>query len=117
MNQESHSLISIAVDSSQFETDVLRSGLPVLVAFWTPWSRPCEVMRPVVEAVSREGSDFLKVVAVNADDHPDLSLIYGIESIPTLLLFVNGISRGRIVGTASKQAVLAKVRSVVAGES
>jgi thioredoxin 1 len=93
-----------------FEAEVLRSEQPVLVAFWAEWSRPCRVLDPILQELARAWVGKAKVLKVNADDCLDLSLCYDIQSIPTLLYFVEGRPRLRIVGTATKQAILAKVR-------
>jgi thioredoxin 1 len=88
---------------------VLCSRKPVLVAFSAVWSRPCRILEPELREVAAACAGSVKVVKVNADDNPDLSLWYGVQSIPTLLYFVDGTLRGRIVGTASKKAILAKL--------
>ena len=95
---------------ASFEAQVLQSKQPVLVAFWAPWSRPCLVLDPILQGLARAWAGKAKVVKVNADDCLDLSLCYDIQSIPTLLYFVEGKPRLRIVGTATKQAILAKLR-------
>lgn len=103
------------IGQPDFENEVLRSSLPVLVAFGALWSRPCYVCAAVLDEVAVACTGTAKVVKVNADDNPDLSLWYEIESIPTLLWFVGGEVRARIVGTASKEAILAKLQSALAG--
>jgi thioredoxin len=95
---------------SNFEAEVLQSKQRVLVAFWAPWSRPCLVLDPILQGLARAWVGKAKVLKVNADDCLDLSLCYDIQSIPTLLYFVEGRPRLRIVGTATKQAILAKLR-------
>ena len=94
---------------SNFETEVLQSKEPVLVAFWAPWSRPCRVLDPILHDLARACAGKAKVAKFNADDCLELSLSYDIQSIPTLLYFVEGRPRLRIVGTATKQAILAKL--------
>lgn len=96
---------------SEFETEVLKSQQPVLVAFETPWSRPCQVEYPILQELAREWAGSIKVVRVNADNCLDLSFGYDIQSIPTLLYFVGGQLRFRIVGTATKEAILAKLKT------
>ncbi len=96
---------------THFEAEVLKSKLPVLVAFETPWSRPCQVEYPILQELAREWAGLIKVVRVNADDSLDLSFGYDIQSIPTLLYFVGGQVRFRIVGTATKEAILAKLKT------
>lgn len=102
---------AIDVQEQDFLEIVLRSAQPVLVEFWAPWSRPCQVLTEVLQEIATDWVGKRKVVRVNADDCLDLSLRYEIQSIPTLLYFVEGRPCLRIVGTASKEAILAKVAS------
>ena len=98
-----------------FESEVLRWKQPVLVAFSAAWSRPCRILDSVLEEAAAECAGHVKVVRINADNHPDLSLVWKIQSIPTLLYFIDGSLRARIVGTASKEAILSKLRAVSNG--
>jgi thioredoxin 1 len=100
------------INESEFEAEVLRSERPVLVSFWAAWSQSCRVMGPVLDQVAGECNGMVKVVKVNVDDNPDLGMWYGIQSIPTLLCFINGNVGSKIVGTASKEAILAKLQSL-----
>jgi len=93
-----------------FKTEVLESKQPVLVEFWAPWSRPCQVMDSVLQELASASAGKIKVVKVNADDSLDLSLWYEIQSVPTLVYFVLGNPYLRIVGTATKEAILAKLK-------
>jgi thioredoxin 1 len=102
----------VEVGTATFESQVLRAKQPVLVAFWAPWSRPCLVLSGTLDEVAAASDGALKVVKVNADDHPDLSLCYDIRFIPTLLFFVDGQVRGSIVGTCSKEAIVAKFHAL-----
>jgi len=99
------------IESADFKSEVLQSDQPVLVEFWSPWSRPCQVFEPVLQELSRACAAEFKVLKINADDSLDLSLCYDIQSVPTLLYFVQGNPRLRIVGTATRQAILAKLKT------
>ena len=101
----------VVVPEFNFKTEVLEAKQPVLVGFWTPWSRPCQVLDSVLQELACELAGKVKVVKVNADDSLELSFWYEIHSIPTLLYFVRGNVSFRILGTASKEAILAKVNS------
>ncbi len=94
---------------ADFASEVLQAGKPVLVVFIAPWSRPCQVLEATLNEVVPACSERVEVVKINADDQPDLSLWYDIQSIPTLLYFVAGRVQARVVGTASKEAILAKL--------
>ncbi len=109
MNKNENGAPIVFLGEANFEAEVLRSKQPVLVAFWAPWSRPCQVLDLVLQELASVRARKARVVRVNADESLGLSLLYDIQSIPTLLYFVEGKPRVRIVGTATKQAILAKL--------
>lgn len=102
----------VYLDEENFEAEVLQSKQPVLVAFWVSWSQPCKILNPVLQDLARTLNQKVKVVKVNADDCLSLSLHFEIQSIPTLICFVDGKPRFRIVGTASKEAILARLNAL-----
>jgi thioredoxin 1 len=112
MNTRRNEERMLEVGRTNFESEVLGSKQPVLVLFWAPWSRPCCVLQSVLNQLVSESDESVKFVKINSDENPDLSLWYGIHSIPALLYFVDGVVRARITGTASKEAILAKLQSV-----
>ncbi len=99
------------ITEASFEAEVIKSKQPVLVVFGTPWSRPCQVLDPILQELARDLVGKVKVIKVNADDSLDLSLCYDIQSIPTLLYFVEGKLCFQIVGTATKDAIIAKLKA------
>jgi thioredoxin 1 len=109
MNVTENNTNPMQIDGINFDSEVLESKQPVLVAFLTMWSRPCAVITPVLDEIAAEHYGKLKVVRVNADSNLDLSLWYDVQSIPTLLFFVDGNVRAKVVGTASKEAILSKL--------
>ena len=109
MNTSENGPVTAHVAEADFGAEVLQSKEPVLVAFWAPWSRACQVLDSVLEELAGNLEGKARVVKVNADDSLDLSICYDIESVPTLLYFVGGRPRLRIVGTATKRAILAKL--------
>jgi len=112
MNPNQHLPRVVEIGEADFKSEVLNSEQPVLVEFSAAWSRPCHILDSVLEAVAAACAEKVRVFRINADDHPDLSLWYEVQSIPTLLYFVTGKLRAKIVGTASKEAILAKLKSV-----
>lgn len=109
MNGKQDNSRPFQVDAANFDSEVLKSDLPVLAAFATQWSRPCQILETVLDEIASSCSDKLKIVWVNADENPDLGLWYGIQAVPTLLYFVGGDVRCKIVGTATKAAILSKL--------
>jgi len=93
------------VTMANFEEEVLKSEVPVLVDFWAPWCAPCLMVAPVLEEISKEYEGKLKVCKVNVDEDPALASRYGIMSIPTLLVFKGGIIVQQVVGAMPKQEV------------
>src|SRR5882762_2563265 len=117
MNASQNKIPIVEIGEANFESEVLRWKQPVLVAFSAAWSRPCRILDSVLEEVAAARAGREKVVRINADNNPDLSPVWRIQSIPTLLYFIDGSLRPRIVGTASKEAILSKFRSVTDGGS
>lgn len=90
------------VSDQSFDQDVLKSGSPVVVDFWAEWCGPCRMVAPILDEVSEELGDKLKIVKLNVDENPETASKYGIMSIPTLLLFKDGKIASRQVGAAPK---------------
>lgn len=92
-----------------FDADVIQSKTPVLVDFWAPWCPPCRAIAPSLEEISDELEGKLHVIKVDIDQHPDLAQRFGLMSIPTLKVFVDGKVVKEIVGAMPKQALKAQV--------
>ncbi|NUN09579.1 MAG: thioredoxin [Ignavibacteriaceae bacterium] len=92
-----------------FKNEVLDSNLPVLVDFWAPWCGPCRIVGPVVEELAKDYNGKLKVVKVNTDENQMVAAKYGIRSIPTLGIFVNGKVVDGIIGAVPKQYLESKI--------
>jgi thioredoxin 1 len=91
------------VSDSTFETEVLKSGSPVVVDFWAEWCGPCKMIAPALDEISSSLGDKVKIVKLNVDENPQIAAKYGIMSIPTLMIFKNGELASRQVGAAPKQ--------------
>jgi thioredoxin 1 len=104
VNSSKHGFVK-EVSDGNFESDVLKSDVPVLVDFWAQWCAPCRMLAPTVEAVAQSYEGKATVVKLNVDDNPAVSQRYGIKGIPTLILFKNGKEEERVVGATSKDAI------------
>ena len=86
------------VTDQNFEAEVIKSDLPVLVDFWAPWCGPCRLISPIVEELAKEYEGKLKVAKVNVDNHKEAAMRYNVRGIPNLILFKNGEFQEQIVG-------------------
>jgi thioredoxin 1 len=98
-----------AVTDQSFETEVLKSSVPVLVDFWAAWCGPCKMIAPTLDEIAREHAGKLKVVKVDVDENPEVSFRYGIHSIPALLLFKGGQPVAQMVGAMPKGMLLTRI--------
>jgi len=94
---------------ANFETEVVKSGQPVLVDFWAPWCGPCRVVHPILEEMAAERDGELRIVSLNVDDNQQTAGRYEVLSIPTLILFRNGSEAKRIVGALPKRRLEAEL--------
>lgn len=88
-----------------FEDQVLKSAVPVLVDFWAVWCGPCRMMAPVVDQLASDYAGKVKVGKLNVDDNPDIAARYGVRGIPTLILFANGKVKAQTVGAQPRETL------------
>ena len=98
-------MAEIIVTGQNFKEEVLDSDIPVLVDFWASWCGPCRMLAPTIAQVAEEKQGIVKVGKINVDDSPELAAQYGIASIPTLMVFVNGEPVKTSIGVIPKSAV------------
>ena len=91
------------VSDATFETEVLKASGPVLVDFWAEWCGPCKMIAPALDELAGAMDGKVKIVKLNVDENPQTAAKYGIQSIPTLMIFKNGQMASRQIGAAPKQ--------------
>ncbi|MCR5632472.1 MAG: thioredoxin [Eubacterium sp.] len=92
----------VEIKEAQFDEEVLKSDKPVFVDFYATWCGPCKMMSPILEQLSEEKQD-VKFAKIDVDDAERLAILYGISSIPCMILFKNGEEADRVVGAVPKQ--------------
>jgi len=98
-----------AVGTSDFDTEVMQSEVPVIVDFWAEWCGPCKMLSPLLDEIADEQAGKIKVVKVNVDEEQALGQQFGVQSIPTLLFVKNGEIKHKHIGLASKKALIDKL--------
>jgi len=96
-----------------FDFEVIQSPLPVIVDFTAVWCGPCKMLDPVVKQIADELQGRVKVVKLDVDDNPNLTMQYGVMGVPTLMLFVNGSPAQRMTGYQPKDRIIAKFASSI----
>lgn len=91
--------------SADFEEEVLKAGVPVLVDFYADWCGPCQMMAPVIEQLAEEYAGKVKIGKLNVDENPEIAIQYKVMSIPTMIIFRNGEVFSKEIGASSKKEV------------
>ncbi|HSC46687.1 MAG TPA: thioredoxin TrxA [Gammaproteobacteria bacterium] len=101
----------VYTSDANFENDVLKSSLPVLVDYWAEWCGPCKMIAPILDEIAGDYQGKLRIAKVNVDENQQVTQKYGIRSIPTLMLFKDGNVQAQKVGAMSKSQLAAFIET------
>ncbi|MHC4843047.1 MAG: thioredoxin [Planctomycetota bacterium] len=102
----------IELTDADFDNVVHKSEVPVLVDFWAPWCGPCKMMTPIIEELAEELGEKAKICKINTDDARDSAIEFGIQSIPTIILFKDGQVQKKWIGLTSKKDITEAIGSL-----
>lgn len=106
-------MTTIKINKDNFEEEVVKSQIPVIIDFWASWCMPCQMMGPVFEKLSEEYSGKVKFAKVNTEEERELSALFQIRSIPTLSIVYNGKVIDEIYGFSPREALRGKIDKIV----
>lgn len=99
-------MYEITLTTENFQNEVLKSEVPVMVDFWAAWCGPCKMVAPIIEEIAKEYTGKVKVGKINVDEQPELASAFRITSIPTIMIFKNGKIKETVVGYQSKERLI-----------
>ena len=111
---EAHATNVVILSEVNFQNEVIAASQPVLVDFWAPWCGPCRTIGPIVNELAKDFDGRAKVAKVNVDDAPALAQRFGIQGIPTMLIFRDGRVVDQVTGVVPKRELTAKLDKVIA---
>ena len=94
-----------SIKEKEFESEVINSDKPVLIDFWAEWCGPCKEIGPILDEIADEMKDKIKVVKINIDENPNIPNKYGVQSIPTMIIFKKGAPISTKIGAAIRSEV------------
>ena len=106
-------MAEIILSESNWEEEVIKSNIPVMIDFWAAWCAPCLIISPIVEEISNEYGDKIKVGKLNVDENPSIAGRYSIMGIPTILFFKDGNIVDQVVGAVPKRILEEKVKKIL----
>lgn len=106
----------IELNETNFEKEVLKSAIPVLVDFWAPWCGPCGIVGPILEKLSNEFTNKLKFTKMNVDRNAEIGLKFDVRGIPCMIIFSKGKESNRIIGAYPEAELRKRIDLILAGE-
>lgn len=106
-------MAEVKVTDANFDSEVLKIAMPVLVDFWAEWCQPCRMQNPILEELTKEFDGKVKIAKLNVDDNPATAGKFGVMSIPTLLLFNKGQIVKQWIGVQSKESLTSEFNNVL----
>lgn len=104
---------SLTLTDENFQTEVIASTIPVLVDIWAAWCGPCRIVSPIIEEIAASFAKRAKVGKLNIDNYGEIASQYGVQAIPTLLFFKDGVVVDRVVGVASQKVLAEKLDALL----
>ena len=102
----------LKITEENFENEVLKSDIPVIIDFYADWCGPCKMMSPIIDAIADEMGDKIKVGKINTDENINLAQQYGIMSIPTILVIKNGEIAKSFIGVTDKTTIIEELNNI-----
>ncbi|MDI6784828.1 MAG: thioredoxin [bacterium] len=104
---------TVEITDANFESEVIKSAVPVLLDFWAEWCGPCRMIAPIIEKLATEYAGKVKIGKFNVETNPNIPSKFGIHSIPTLIAFKNGQQVDRLIGAASEKELKKKLDALL----
>lgn len=107
-------MAEVTLTDQNFDAEVLKSDMPVVVDFWAPWCGPCKIISPIIEELAKQYTGKVKVGKLNVDENPDTAAQFGVMSIPSVFVFKNGQPVKSMIGAQGKEQYQKAIDEVVA---